>query len=117
MNYTDNTMKTLPIFKKTLYTIGIFICLFLGIVGLILPIIPGLLFLFIAAVLLSKISRRVRHWLRGNKLFSKWNSYAHSVDSLSIPQKIKLTILFMAKQTLTAIGSGFSKIKQILQRK
>jgi uncharacterized membrane protein YbaN (DUF454 family) len=40
------------------------ICVLLGIVGLLLPIIPGVLFLFLAVLLLSRISRRVDRWRR-----------------------------------------------------
>lgn len=36
------------------------VLLLLGLVGLVIPIIPGIIFLFLAALVLSKVSRRVR---------------------------------------------------------
>ena len=39
-------------------------CIALGLLGLMLPIIPGILFLALAVIVLSRISRRVDRWRR-----------------------------------------------------
>ncbi len=59
----DNVPMTTPgPVRKALYLgIGI-VCLTLGILGLLIPVIPGLVFLAIALVLLSRSSRRIHQF-------------------------------------------------------
>ena len=53
---------------------GIFIviCLAVGVVGLILPIIPGLLFLAIAAMIAARHSPSLDRWLRKNRVIGSY---------------------------------------------
>jgi len=46
--------------KRTLLTVAALAALFLGLLGLVIPIIPGVLFLLLAAVLLARVSTRFR---------------------------------------------------------
>ena len=39
-------------------------CLIVGLIGLVLPVIPGLVFLFAAILLLSRISPRLARWVK-----------------------------------------------------
>ena len=50
-------------FKVMILALGMF-CVFLGVLGLLLPIIPGILFLGVAVILLSRVSRRAERWRR-----------------------------------------------------
>ena len=53
---------------KLLTLMFVLICLAVGVVGLILPIIPGLLFLAIAAMIAARHSPSLDRWLRKNRL-------------------------------------------------
>ncbi|MGA1742238.1 MAG: DUF454 family protein [Pseudohongiellaceae bacterium] len=53
---------------KLLALMFVLICLAVGVVGLILPIIPGLLFLAIAAMIAARHSPSLDRWLRKNRL-------------------------------------------------
>ena len=50
----------MPIIKRTLYTVAAIIALGIGLLGLVVPVIPGVLFLLLAVALLAGASRRVR---------------------------------------------------------
>ena len=53
---------------KLLTLMFVLICLAVGVVGLILPIIPGLLFLAIAAMIAARHSPSLDRWLWKNRL-------------------------------------------------
>lgn len=50
----------MSLIKRTLITIAAIGALFIGLLGLIIPIIPGILFLLVAAILFASVSRRIR---------------------------------------------------------
>ena len=47
---------------KLVYLVIATVCIMIGLVGLIIPVIPGILFLMVAVYYLGKVSRRVRNW-------------------------------------------------------
>lgn len=49
--------------KKIFYLCLSLICIILGVIGLILPIMPGFIFFIIAIILLSKTSNRLHIYL------------------------------------------------------
>jgi uncharacterized protein len=69
------------------------VCTALGIVGLILPVMPGTLFLLIAAWAFSRSSERLHQWLyhhpRFGRTIREW--YAHGV----IPLRAKILAITM----------------------
>ena len=46
--------------QKLVYLVIGVVCLMLGVIGLVIPIIPGVLFLMVALYLLSRGSRRIK---------------------------------------------------------
>jgi uncharacterized membrane protein YbaN (DUF454 family) len=50
-------------FKRTLVAVVAILFLLVGVLGLVLPILQGLLFIFVGIVLLSLVSVRVRVWM------------------------------------------------------
>ncbi len=69
-------------------TVG-WVCVAIGVVGLILPLLPGFPFLIIALWAFSKSSERFHHWLYTHEVYGpplrSWNRYR------VIPPKAKLT--------------------------
>lgn len=57
--------RTLPWKSRLILSTFGFLLLFLGIAGLFLPFLQGILFLVLAAAVLSLASERVYRWLRG----------------------------------------------------
>ena len=62
----SSSLSFKQIIVKAVLVVVIGLCLILGIIGLILPVIPGILFLFIGAILLSKLSTRFASYLKQN---------------------------------------------------
>jgi uncharacterized membrane protein YbaN (DUF454 family) len=60
------------LYKKILLLILAVICIILGVLGLILPIMPGFVFLVIAAILLSRVSYRFRTFFDRLRLKYAW---------------------------------------------
>lgn len=50
----------MSLIKRALLTLAALAALFLGVLGLLIPVIPGVLFLLLAAVLFAGASRRFR---------------------------------------------------------
>lgn len=74
--------------KRTLYLIAGWLCILLGIIGAVLPLIPTTPFILVAAFCFSRSSERLHQYLLNNKIFGKvikdWEN-----DGV-IPLKVKL---------------------------
>lgn len=60
--------NTNPIARRLMFIAG-FVCLGLGVIGLIMPMMPGAFFLFLAAFFFSRSSERFHDWLIGHRHF------------------------------------------------
>jgi uncharacterized membrane protein YbaN (DUF454 family) len=67
------------------------ISLFLGVLGLFLPVLPTTPFLLLTAYLYAKSSKRMYFWLISNKYFGKYIQRYR--DGLGIPLKTKIISL------------------------
>lgn len=68
-----------------------FVCLGVGAIGVVLPIVPTTPFLLLAAVLFAKGSRRIHKWFISTKLYQK--HIVQVVKNKSMPQKTKVTTI------------------------
>ena len=103
--------KSLPV--KIGFIVIITVCLVLGIIGLILPVIPGLLFLALAVIFASKLSRRVAKWANQSPLYQRWSKHQKSVDALSISQRLKLAFWVGAKYTVESLSTLTNRLGAI----
>ena len=111
MNYPEERASEMPFFMKAIimFIVGVFVII--GLIGLILPIIPGILFLVLAAWLMAKVSSRFASHLDDSEIWHKVKNYWNSVSFLSLRQQIKLTFLLVAKTTIDAVNSVIDFIK------
>ena len=56
----ETQTSSLPL--RVVYIVLAAVCIMIGLMGLIIPIIPGFLFLLFAVYLLSRVSHRFRQW-------------------------------------------------------
>ena len=77
--------------KKLVYTSLGLVCLALGIVGYVLPGLPGTIFLIIAASLFVRSSDRLYNFVVQNKLFGR--QVKEFLESGAMPLKAKITAL------------------------
>jgi uncharacterized membrane protein YbaN (DUF454 family) len=86
----------------------ILVCVAVGAVGLILPIIPGLLFLAIAAVVAAKHSPSFERWLGRNRRRREYLAGADGFLNLPWRQKVQLGCLLSLKMLLHGILVAFA---------
>ncbi len=114
MNYPDDNTHQIPIIVKALVMIVVAIFLVIGLIGIILPIIPGILFLFLAAFLLSLISRRFAFFLNNNSTWIRCKRYLRSINFLTVAQKVKLSFWVFARTVVSGIESVIRLIRKTL---
>jgi uncharacterized membrane protein YbaN (DUF454 family) len=102
------------ILAKLLAIVFVLICLAVGVVGLILPIIPGLLFLAIAAMIAARHSPSLDRWLRKNQLFRTYLESGEGFLSLSWPRKIQYALWLCLKIFIDTIVLIFALIASLL---
>jgi uncharacterized membrane protein YbaN (DUF454 family) len=82
----------------------IVVCLLIGVAGLILPLIPGLLFLGLAAVVAAKLSPRFAQLLRQNETLRGYLDRTEGFGSLELGEKLKLSALLLAKALIDGVA-------------
>lgn len=80
------------------------LCLVLGVAGLVLPIIPGLLFLAFAALIASRHFPATGSWLRRNRTLGRHLDTADAFVDLNLTGKLQLAIWMGAKMMLDGIA-------------
>lgn len=77
--------------KNGIFVILAFLCVGIGAIGIILPILPTTPFLLLAAVLFAKGSKRFHIWFLSTKLYK--NHLDDFVRTKAVTLKTKITIL------------------------
>lgn len=72
----------------------------IGIAGIILPIIPGLVFLLLAVYVLTRISRRVARYAHQQAWYTDSLGTVQRLRPLSVGERAKLCALLAARQVL-----------------
>ena len=84
------------------------ICLALGAVGIVLPILPTVPFFMVTAFCFAKSSQRLHNWFVSSKMYKK--HLQSFVEKRGMPMKTKLTIL----TTVTLLmGFGFIMMSRV----
>ena len=79
--------------------------LILGVIGLIMPIIPGLLFLFLALFVLTKLSRRVSAYAESKPWFRYHLRHLQAASGLGLGARVKLGALIVARSAVQGLES------------
>ncbi len=87
--------------KKILFVISGCISLGIGVVGAVLPILPSVPFLMVAAFCFAKSSKRLHAWFIGTKIYK--NNLESLVEGKGMKLKTKIKIISMVT-ILMAIG-------------
>lgn len=89
--------------KRIIYFILGFITLFLGIIGIIFPIIPTTPFLLLSAFFFMRSSQKLYNWLLHHKVLGKY--IYNYITYKAIPRKAKIAaiILIIIGITITLI--------------
>jgi uncharacterized membrane protein YbaN (DUF454 family) len=79
-------------------------CLFLGLAGLILPLIPGLLFIAIAVLVAAKLSPRFAAVVRENDTLRGYLDQADRIAGVPFAQKIQVVGLLLLKVLIDGVA-------------
>ncbi len=90
MNYRDYSPRRMPLIAKIVLVFLALCFAVIGLIGLILPIIPGILFLFLALLVASQVSGRFARFLHSNPSYRAMNSRIKKFDFDSTFRKIEL---------------------------
>jgi len=98
---------------KLIAVLLIVLCFAVGAVGLILPIIPGLLFVAIALMLVARFCPAIDRQLRRNRTLRSYLESADGFRGLSWPKKIQyggLLVLRLFVDTVACFVYAVSKL-------
>ena len=79
-------------------------CLFLGLAGLILPLIPGLLFIAIALFVAAKLSPRFATVVRENDTLRGYLDQADRIAGVPLAQKVQVIGLLFVKMLIDGVA-------------
>ncbi|MEX0964515.1 MAG: DUF454 family protein [Pseudohongiellaceae bacterium] len=103
----------MPLYLKGLCLLIVGLFVLMGIVGLILPIIPGILFLFLAALLLAKVSSSFDAALNRNKHMRYWRRRWDTTNNLPLLQRIKLSFWIVAKAAVNGVEAALKSLNKM----
>ena len=79
-------------------------CLLLGLAGLILPLIPGLLFIAIAVFVAAKLSPRFATVVRENDTLRGYLDQADRIAGVPLAQKVQVVGLLFVKMLIDGVA-------------
>jgi uncharacterized membrane protein YbaN (DUF454 family) len=97
---------------KILYGVLAVICIVIGLIGLLVPVIPGVLFLLGALYLAGKISTRVQRWSDRQPRLQRMHARLESMRHVSLLNRLKVTGLTGIEITMR----GFERCVALLRR-
>lgn len=112
---TDTQRQSMHWLKKFSYMVAVVVCLVLGLIGLVLPIIPGLVFLFLAVLLLTKVSMRVDSLARAHAGFRRTRQHWHRLHLLPAGDRVRLGMWYAAGALISGVERGVRFIQQKLR--
>jgi uncharacterized membrane protein YbaN (DUF454 family) len=98
MKRESHRIEDLP--AKLAACVLLLVCLALGLAGLVLPIIPGLLFLAFAALIASRHFPATDSWLRRNRTLGRHLDSVDAFADLNLTGKLQLGAWMAAKMLL-----------------
>ncbi|MES2625990.1 MAG: DUF454 family protein [Pseudomonadota bacterium] len=97
----------------TVFAVGILLlCIAIGLLGLLLPVLPGLLFLAFAALIAARLFPPFDKVLRRNRLFAPYLVQSENFGRLSWRGKIR----FICWMTLKVVIDGFRMLFEGVRR-
>ena len=91
-NESDNIVTGVDIMKKFIYVSCGFITLFLGLLGIILPVLPTAPIIMLSMFCFTKGSTKIASWLRGTMLYKRYLKGYVERKGLTLKQKISIQV-------------------------
>jgi uncharacterized membrane protein YbaN (DUF454 family) len=101
---------------KILYGLLAVVCIVIGLIGLLIPIIPGVLFLLGALYLIGKISTRVKGWSDRQPGLQRMHGRLEGLRHVSVVDRLKVVGLTCFELTLRGFERGVVLLRRALRR-
>lgn len=112
MSKMNSENSLMPMLFKGVCLILVGLLTLIGLAGLILPIIPGILFLFLAALLLAKVSSRFDALLHKNENMRTWRRRWDASNALPLLQRVKLSFLLVARAVVNGVETALDSLNK-----
>jgi uncharacterized membrane protein YbaN (DUF454 family) len=117
---TDTSTSNFDCLSTKLIACAIIVaCLLFGLAGLILPLVPGLLFIAIAAFVAAKVSPRFASMVRENETLRGYLDQADRIAGVPLAQKIQVIGLLFLKMLIDGVAllvAGIMKLVKAAER-
>jgi uncharacterized membrane protein YbaN (DUF454 family) len=113
---TDTPSPSFDNISTKLIACGVIVvCLLLGFAGLILPLLPGLLFIAIAAIVAAKLSPKFGDMLRQNDTLRGYLDRTDGFVELPPAQKLQLAGLLFLKMLIDGVSLLVAGVMKLLK--
>ena len=102
---------------KVLYGLLAVVCVVIGLVGLLVPIIPGVLFLLGALYLVGRISTRVQRWSDRQPRLQRMHARLEGMCYVGVMDRMKVVGLTGLEVVMRGLERGVLLLRGILRRK
>ena len=105
---------------KLIYLVIGGVCLMLGVIGLIIPIIPGVLFLMAALYLLSRGSKRIKSFSEGQPHMRRMHRRMEQFGEVDFSDQIRLAAWMMVEagvKSMKVIRNGLVRAVRLVNKK
>jgi uncharacterized membrane protein YbaN (DUF454 family) len=113
MSPATDPFESLPV--KLIAALVVAVCLIVGIAGLVLPLVPGLVFLAVAGVVAARYSPKLDGLLRGNATVARYLDEADALTTLPIGQKVRLACLLFVRALIDGVAVLISSVARIVR--
>lgn len=101
---------------KAFAVVAVAVCLLIGAVGLVLPIVPGILFLGLAVLIAARWSPGLEKALRRNRTLGGYLDQTAGFERLSAPRQVKLAAWLALKAIVDSIVWTIAACTRLLRR-
>jgi uncharacterized membrane protein YbaN (DUF454 family) len=101
---------------KIFYGILAAVCVLIGLVGLLVPIIPGVLFLLGALYLVGRISVRVQQWSDAQSGLQRMYARLEGMRHVGIADSLKVARLTCLEVAVRGFERGMVLLRKVLRR-
>lgn len=102
---------------KIVYLVLALCFLVLGVIGLVFPLIPGILFLVGAVYLLGKVSRRIKAWSASSSTYTGVERRIALLGGVGWLDRVRLGSLMALDAVVRSVDSVLAGLGRIVGRK
>lgn len=103
--------------KKLTYIVVALLMLMIGLAGILIPIIPGILFLAAALFYFGKVSPGVKSWSDNHPILGKVNERMDQLGEVKITDRIRIVTLMSIEAFVSTISAIFAFGREKIQKR